>query len=247
MKTVDAPTAVREPNEPPDAPAIHREGRLITVAQPGPPTWPLPPGTHPLGALGSPDSVLLVPPGTSPAHPLPLVLMLHGAGSAPAQVTSLLQEPDGSLACAVVLAPKSHDSTWDVIRGGYGNDVALIDRLLAWTFERAAIDAQRVAIGGFSDGASYALSLALANPQLFTHVLAFSPGYFVQPRELPARLPDIYVSHGHADRVLPREACGERVVTQLRRLGCEVVYREFDGGHDVPDTVRQEAMRWLQA
>ncbi len=39
------------------------------------------------------------------------------------------------------------------------------------------MDAGRVGIGGFSDGASYALSLGLTNGDLFTHVLAFSPGF----------------------------------------------------------------------
>lgn len=42
-----------------------------------------------------------------------------------------------------------------------------------------AIDPAHVAIGGFSDGASCALSLGLVNGDLFTHVMAFSPGLVV--------------------------------------------------------------------
>jgi len=53
-----------------------------------------------------------------------------------------------------------------------------------------------VAIQGFSDGASYALSLGLTNGDLFTHVIAFSPG-FAAPAEQRGR-PRIYVSHGVA-------------------------------------------------
>jgi predicted esterase len=37
---------------------------------------------------------------------------------------------------------------------------------------------------GFSDGASYALSLGLANGDLFTHVLGFSPGFMRVPRHV---------------------------------------------------------------
>ena len=34
---------------------------------------------------------------------------------------------------------------------------------------------------GFSDGASYALSLGAANGDLFTHIAAFSPGFMRPP------------------------------------------------------------------
>ncbi|MGZ4788523.1 MAG: hypothetical protein ACXVZX_08375 [Terriglobales bacterium] len=42
------------------------------------------------------------------------------------------------------------------------------------------MDPARIAIGGFSDGASYALTIGITNGRLFTHIVAFSPG-FMQP------------------------------------------------------------------
>jgi phospholipase/carboxylesterase len=42
-----------------------------------------------------------------------------------------------------------------------------------------------VALGGFSDGASYALSLDLTNGDLFASLIAFSPG-FIQLDPAPA-------------------------------------------------------------
>ncbi len=77
----------------------------------------------------------------------------------------------------IVLAVDSHQKTWDMIRGGYGADIAFIDKALAQTFTRYAIAPNRVAIAGFSDGASYALSVGITNGDLFTHVIAFSPGF----------------------------------------------------------------------
>ena len=53
-------------------------------------------------------------------------------------------------------------------------------RALEQVFARHAVDAGHLAIGGFSDGASYALGLGLANGDFFRDVLAFSPG-FVPP------------------------------------------------------------------
>jgi predicted esterase len=40
-------------------------------------------------------------------------------------------------------------------------DVALIDQALSEIFNRYMVDASRLALGGFSDGASYALALGL--------------------------------------------------------------------------------------
>ena len=62
-----------------------------------------------------------------------------------------------------------------------------------------------VTVCGFSDGASYALSIGLANGDLFGHVLAWSPG-FVAPPEFVGR-PRVFVSHGTDDRVLPIDRC----------------------------------------
>jgi phospholipase/carboxylesterase len=61
--------------------------------------------------------------------------------------------------------------------GGYGPDVKFIVRALRQTFDRLPVDPRRLAVTGFSDGASYALSVGLTNGDLFTHVIAFSPGF----------------------------------------------------------------------
>jgi predicted esterase len=235
----------REPNEPPDAPALHARGRLITTlpAKSAPFAWPLPPGVHTLGALGSPDSLVQVPAGCSPAQPLPLVLLLHGAGGRPEHTAAWLDDAQDD---AVVIAPKSHEATWDALGRGYGDDVALIDRLLAWTLQRVAIDTDRIVIGGFSDGASYALSLGLLNPQLFTHVLAFSPGCVLRLPQEAVERPRVFVSHGRADHILPLPKCSGHIVPALRAAGYEVRYLEFDGGHEVPVFVRREGVRWVR-
>jgi predicted esterase len=243
QRTDDLLSTVKEPGEPPDAPALHAQGRLITTAQAASPDWPLPPGMHALGALGAPESMVTVPPGCSPQHPLPLVLLLHGARGRPEHTLALLDDAQDG---AVVVAPKSHGATWDALQRGYGDDVALIDRLLAWTLQRVAVDTGRIVVGGFSDGASYALSLGLLNPHLFTHVLAFSPGCVLRVPKESAERPRVFVSHGRADPVLPLESCSARIVPALRAAGYAVRYLEFDGGHEVPVFVRREGVRWVR-
>jgi len=100
-----------------------------------------------------------------------------------------------------------------------------------------------VAIEGFSDGASYALCLGLTNGDLFTHIIAFSPG-FASPG-ISRGSPLVFVSHGTNDRVLPIERTSRRVVPQLETEGYRVQCREFEGGHMVPDEIAREAVEWL--
>ncbi|MDP9349616.1 MAG: phospholipase [Gemmatimonadota bacterium] len=212
------------------------------LARPGAPTGEVAPGLHPLGIGSGRDGVLYVPGSYRAECPAPLVLMLHGAGGHGGNALGILR-PLADAHGLVLVAPDSRASTWDVIVNRYGPDVAFIDRALAETFARVAVDPARLAVGGFSDGASYALSLGVMNGDLFTHVLAFSPGFLAALSQSGA--PRIYVSHGVHDRVLPIDPCSRKLVPMLQRAGYEVRYREFDGPHTVPPEVTREAVEWL--
>jgi phospholipase/carboxylesterase len=199
-------------------------------------------GLRRLGLGSGRDGLLYVPPGHDATRETPLALTLHGAGGdARSGLSHLIGLADEF--GLVLLAPESRGRTWDVLVGGYGPDVGFIDRALGQTFDRLAVDAGRLAITGFSDGASYALSLGLTNGDLLTHAIAFSPG-FAAPADRRGR-PPVFVSHGMRDRVLPIERCSRRIVPQLEREGYEVRYREFDGPHTVPETVAREALEWF--
>ena len=220
-------------------------GRLLARPTPVPPgALPSAPGAHPLGLGAARDGLLYLPRGHRPELPAPLVLMLHGAGGdARHGLAPLL--PLADAVGLILLAPDARRETWDVIRGGYGPDVAFIDRALAATFARHAVDPARVIAAGFSDGASYAVSIGLANGDLFTHVVAFSPGFAAAGGRRGA--PGLFVSHGTRDDVLPIDVCSRRIVPILRRDGYDVRYREFDGPHAVPPEVAREALDWLAA
>jgi phospholipase/carboxylesterase len=197
---------------------------------------------HRLGLARARDGVLRLPAGHRADLPAPLVVLLHGAGASGEDMLPLLAGPADD-AGLILLAPDSRGDSWDVVRGGFGPDVAFIDRALARTFERHVVDPARVVAAGFSDGASYALSLGLTNGDLFTHLVAFSPGFAAPAEQRGA--PRIFVSHGTRDTVLPIDACSRRLVPRLRRAGYDVRYDEFEGGHFVPEPTVHEAMRWL--
>jgi phospholipase/carboxylesterase len=182
-------------------------------------------------------------PSTLPAGPVPVMVLLHGATSNPMHALPLVQD-EAERRQFVVVAPKSVGTTWDVIHGGFGPDVASLDHVLAAVFDHVPADPRRLAIAGFSDGASYALTLGLANGELFPSILAFSPGFFVPARR--QGWPAIFVSHGRTDPILPIDQCGRRVVAALRMARYEVAYYEFDGGHRAPAEAVSAALdRWL--
>ena len=208
-----------------------------------PPTEPLPAsGIQPLGLRAARDALLYLPPGLRPAQPAPLVVILHGAGGDAKHGLSLLQ-PLAKKHGLVLLAPASLGSTWDRIRGRYGPDVDMIDRALARVFRAVPVDSERIGLAGFSDGASYALSLGLANGDLFRRLIAFSPGFI--PRARRVGKPAVFVSHGDEDHVLPVRSTSRRIVPALGDDGYDVTYREFHGGHSVPPAIAQVAVDWL--
>jgi predicted esterase len=143
----------------------------------------------------------------------------------------------------LVLAPQSARTSWDMIQGRYGPDVRLLDAVLTRVLEEHAVDPARVAVSGFSDGASYALSLGITNGDLFTHVLAWSPG-FVGP-VVPHGRPQLFVSHGTRDEVLLVDRCSRRLVPALEAAGYVVDYHEFEGPHSVPPDVLDRSIRWF--
>lgn len=179
-------------------------------------------------------------PAPANGDPYRLVVLLHGAGGAPRQALDLLL-PVADRHRFLLVAPKSSGSTWDVIIDGYGIDVRRIDRLLEGIFDSYPVE--HATIGGFSDGASYALCLGLTNGDLFDSVLAFSPG-FAAPVVMHGQ-PCVIVSHGTEDPVLPVDRCSRRLVSRLRTVGYNVMYHEFAGGHEVPEPVAHRAVEWL--
>jgi phospholipase/carboxylesterase len=200
-------------------------------------------GVYPLQLDARRDGFIYVPQGYAHGRPAALALLLHGAGGQAQHGLSLLRQyaDDNNI---LLLAPASRAATWDIIvNSRFDTDVIFIDQALALVFERYAIDPEHVAIGGFSDGASYALCLGLSNGDLFTHILAFSPG-FAYTLEQKGK-PEIFIAHGLHDQVLPINPCSRRIVPQLQRQGLPILYHEFDGEHEIPAAISKTGGEWF--
>lgn len=222
--------------------SISTPGNSRLTARPGAPTGQPVLGLRRLGLGTTRDGWVYVPASYNPATPAPLVLLLHGAGGA---AENLMQRriPEADQTGQILLGVDSRGGTWDAIMSGFGADIPFIDSALADTFSRYAIDASRIAVAGFSDGASYALSIGLANGDLFKKVTAWSPGFIIYAARFGK--PTFFVTHGTVDPVLPIDATSRKLVPELRNDGYTVTYREFAGVHEVPSDLLHETMTWM--
>jgi predicted esterase len=218
------------------------DGRL-TARPVAHPVDPLPPGEHVLWTADGRDTVVVIPSSVEVGRAAPLMLALHGATQS-SEFTLRAMRAAAEASGVIMIAPSSAGRTWDAIVGlGFDGDCASLDRALTQVFQHCAVDPTRLAIAGFSDGATYSLSLGVVNGDLFTHIIAYSPGFMIDaPRH---GQPRIFISHGRNDPILPFERCGHRLATELQHDGYRVEFVPFDDGHAVPPDIAQRATNWF--
>ena len=199
------------------------------------------PGEHAITLPNGQAARMRVTPGTGERA---LVVVLHGAGGSPESGLDAFRggwdEPG-----LVLIAPASKGQTWSILRSGTDADLESVNQSLAEAYERCRIDRRRLAVGGFSDGATYALTLGVSNGDLFPAIMALSPGGIVGGQQ--QGVPRVFVSHGTEDTILPIERAGDAVVKTLRDAGYPVTYRRFRGGHEASPATSKAAVRWFLA
>jgi phospholipase/carboxylesterase len=197
--------------------------------------------TRPLG-LDARDAFLFIPADLDLSQPVPLVLALHGAGQAAADLLGQIDR-EAARAGVVILSVSSRGSTWDLEAGPVGADAAFIDLALQTTFEQLAIDPARIAVLGMSDGGSWALSTGMVNGDLFSDVIVFAPMRFVAPSSRGE--PRVYLSSGRRD---PVSGYGNQrgMARQLEGFGYAVRFHPHAGGHEVDrDGLRESLTRFV--
>ncbi len=234
------------------AASSHPDNGGALVSRPAPTVLTLPAGETRL-----PEGSLAYRPATLPAGPRPILVILHGFGQDPEAFTRSFRHWADRCG-AVLIGPVAKQVTWDVIATSrdletrrtrpslapmrFGEDERRIDRDLTALFAAVPADPRRIALLGFSDGASYSLSLGLANPDLFPWVIAFSPGFALWPKGAALRQ-KIFIAHGMHDSRLPFEATRDGIVKPLRDAGLDVQFRTFDGDHVLVRPIVQESLK----
>ncbi len=214
-----------------------------TPASPAtPPSPDVPYGISPLGLSdGMRDGSLYVPKSYRDTTPMPVLVMLHGYSGWGDEMKSTFQlaEEFG----VVIVAPDSRDVTWGRSAPGFDQDVRFISAAFRKAVQNLNLDPDRVALGGRSDGAGYALSMGLAYGDTFNHVIAIAGGMMAPVRKKGQ--PKIFIAHGTTDQQMPIDRTGRLFQQQLKDEGYDVTYREYEGGHATPVDVVREAFAWL--
>jgi predicted esterase len=203
---------------------------------------PCSPGRHSFQLENGQAAQMLVTPGGPPAKAL--VVVLHGAGGTAASGLEAFRG-GWNTPGLVLIAPASKGQTWSILRSEQDVDLESVNFALGEAYERCKIDRRRIGLGGFSDGATYALSLGVSNGDLFPAVMALSPGGVIGGNQVG--IPRFFVSHGTLDTVLPIAQAGDAVVKKLRAAGYPVTYRRFRGGHEASEATSAAAIRWFLA
>jgi phospholipase/carboxylesterase len=218
-------------------------GRM-TAWRPGMPPMhaPLPPGRHELEFDEGRNAVLVVPDELDTTAPVPLFVMFHGAGGEANRVLPHLVR-HARARRFLLLVPQSMYPTWDIVIGGHGPDLERLQAALARVATHFAIDPQRLAFAGFSDGGSYALSTGITNGDIASHVIALSAGFMNTFSQNGA--PKVFIAHGRSDSQLSLEATATPHAKRLLDAGYDLTLLPFDGDHVIVPWVVERAVEFF--
>lgn len=193
----------------------------------------------------------------------PLLLLLHGYGSNEADLFSFAEElPEqyyvisarapydmqyGSYAWYAINFDANENKFSDHDQARISRDVIVqfIDELTA-TYP---IDAQNIALIGFSQGAILSYAVALSYPEKVQKIVAMS-GYFnaeiikdgYQKNNFDTL--KIFASHGTVDQVIPID-WARKTPSVMETLGINTTYKEYPVGHGVAPQNFYDFKNWL--
>jgi phospholipase/carboxylesterase len=197
--------------------------------------------------------------------PHPTILTLHGRGANALDLLGLAPYlgagrflvicPQGPLETPI--GAEATGYAWYRMSKGGSPDVEEIltsrqklQQFLDGCLERYPIDAQKLAVLGFSQGGVMAYSLALTNPERFAALVALSS--WLPPELVPhlclgdsARSLPILVQHGTEDSMIEVERARHSVEI-VRQAGLPVTYREYQMGHEIRPKSLSDLSAWLE-
>lgn len=192
-----------------------------------------------------------------------LLVLMHGVGSnaqdlfglsdaVPSQYHVLsLQAPHpmGPNAFAWFMFSVAADGTRQIDESQEQHSRALVAQTVAAASDQLGIPAERVIVGGFSQGGIMSLSLLLTQPALLQGICVWHSRLL--PEVLPLQAPatalqgrHAWISHGTQDQVIPL-ASAHAIRNHLQALPLELRYREYPCQHTIHPQELQDSMQWL--
>jgi phospholipase/carboxylesterase len=197
---------------------------------------------------GASQAILLTPVEIDPERRYPLITVLHGAGRQDEALAKAYRD-EAEKRQALFLIPRSALPTWDLIASGERHDLDFLEYAFELIYRRYPVDFERQALIGYSDGASYGLSIALSNPRIFRAVMAWAAGFVVVDDTFVSAedpRPAILMEHGTHDQVFPFQAIALPLRARLEAAGYKVHFRVDEGGRHFPSgDFQPEALDWF--
>ena len=196
---------------------------------------------------GPSRGLLLTPNEIDPDASYPLFTVFHGAGRQDEMLVKACRgEPEARQAFFFI--PRSVQSTWDLIAGGDEVDLKFLEYAWDLIYRRYPVDSMSQCLIGYSDGASYALSLMLSNPGFFDAALCWAAGFAVLDRNavrMADRRTRVYLEYGTHDQVFAFDTVALPMRERLEQAGYLVKFSVDEGGRHWPSgTFQAEALDW---
>ena len=203
---------------------------------------------------------LFVPPSYNKSIPYPLVIWLHGGGSAGTDNIGQISR-DNKLGTyfwtqkekqekhpAFVLAPQSTGGWDNNASTGLSDELKLVLEILEVVRKEYTIDAARIYVAGQSNGGIGAWGLITKKPGLFAAAIPICGAGHTSIASRAAKTA-VWAFHGETDDVIS-VTFSRKMVDAVKRAGGNPRYTEYKGiGHDIWELVfkERELGEWLFA
>ena len=202
-------------------------------------------------------------PGTAETD-APAAVLIHGRGTNERDLLPIGAQLPDELDVLSVRAPQSmggpNSYTWydlDLSGGGlhasepdpegFRRSLDAVHEFVEAAVEAYDLDADRVGLLGFSQGAITSLSALLERPDAYRWVVALN-GYLAAEHEDDADRAagkPVFVGCGAMDQVIPPERA-ERAAERLREGGAEVRFERYGVGHGTTPEEITDVVQWLE-
>ena len=201
---------------------------------------------------GPGSAILLTPDEIDPERRYPLFTVLHGAGRQDEMLAKAYRnEPEKRQ--AFFLIPRSVAPTWDLIASEGREDLDFLEYAYDLIYRRFPIDPLQQVLVGYSDGASYAMSVGLCNSTSFAALIGWAAGFIVLDPPtaeqfevgIPEPKPRIYLEYGTHDELFDFDTVAIPNRDRLMGAGFDVTFSVDEGGRHWPSgTFHLEALDW---
>ena len=184
------------------------------------------------------------------------VVLVHGRGANERDLLPLAErlDPAGRLHWYLprgpLALPPGGAHWYAVPRVGHPDAVTFAEGFAALAGFLVALPHERIAIGGFSQGAVMSLAVGLGRgrprPAAVIALSGFIPEVAGWELDGERPFPPIAIGHGSLDRVIPVEFA-RRALARLEAAGAAVLYRESPIDHTIDPAFLDELAPWLAA